>query len=173
MNQERRLDDAAIVEACKVRDPRGFELLVERAYDRVYRVAFSMVYNEEDARDLTQETFTAVLDSIHRFRGESALMSWLVSILRNTYTVWLRRRKRVTPLEFEEDLVAGESRAEEVREHVMGALRKLPERLRTVIVLYHLEDMAYEDIARALECPVGTVRSRLHEARQELKRLLA
>lgn len=165
------MDDAGIVKACKAGDPRGFELLVELTYDRVYRVAFSMVFNEEDARDLTQETFAAALESIRRFRGESALMSWLIAILRNTYTVWVRRRKRVTPLQFEEELAAAE--APEVREHVMAALRKLPERLRTVIVLYHLENMAYEDIARALACPIGTVRSRLHEARQELKRLLA
>jgi RNA polymerase sigma-70 factor (ECF subfamily) len=137
-----------------VADLRGgrreaFDRVVGLHYERLYRLAYSMTGVAEDARDLTQETFLAAVKSMANFRADSKLSTWLIAILRNQYTLYLRG-------------VAA----------ILERLRKLPEDLRTTLVLFYLDGMKYSEIAEAMGCPLGTVRSRLFEARERLKKMM-
>jgi RNA polymerase sigma-70 factor (ECF subfamily) len=163
--------ESALVDACRARRTGGLERLIEENYDRVFRVALTLARHEEDARDLTQQTFLAAIRAIDRFEGQSSLFTWLVAILRNTFAVSVRHRGLTGPLEDEPPPERPADGPD--RDRILAAVARLPERLRTVIVLFHLENLSYDEIAKAVDCPVGTVRSRLHEARGELKRWLS
>src|SRR5439155_1093813 len=127
------------------------------------------------AADLVQETFLAALRSFPNFRGESQLSTWLISILRNQYSLFLRgRRKSPAPLEEEGRRLAAPEPPERVEEGVrlvFERVKELPEDLRTTLALFYVEGFKYAEIARVMECPIGTVRSRLFEARERLKKL--
>ena len=147
------------------RHPGAVEALVRDHYDRVYRLAYVMCGNVEDALDLTQDTFAAALEGLPRFRGESAPMGWLAGILRNRFMMLLRRRRRPPPL-------PPPATATPDLEPVLGEIRSLPEPQRTTLYLFYTEELDYAAIARAMDCPVGTVRSRLHQARATLRKKL-
>jgi len=168
--------EADLVAACKAGRREGFEELVARHYDRILRLAYSMA-GPEAASDLAQETFMAALRSFGGFRGESQLGTWLVSILRNQYFLHLRGQKkwRLAPLEGEADRLPApppDAIDKSVRE-ILERVRELPEELRTALVLFYVDGLKYDEIAQAMECPIGTVRSRLFEARERLKKLMA
>lgn len=138
--------------------------LVEEHYDRVYRYARVMSGNDEDARDLAQETFLEALRGLDRFRGGSSISTWLIAILRNRFLLSLRRLRRVhepRPVSEPPDLP-----------DIGPALDRLSEPVRTTLVMFYYDDMDYASIAQALDCPIGTVRSRLHEGREQLRRIL-
>ena len=109
-----------------------------------------------------------------RFRGDAQLSTWLVSILRNQYSVFLRglRKWKLAPLPDRLPAPEPPSIDRAVRE-ILDRVKDLPEELRTTLVLFHVDGMSYADIARTMECPLGTVRSRLFEARERLKRLVS
>ena len=169
-------DEARLVADLKAGRKEAFDRLVELHYNRLHRLAFTMTGSDEDAADLVQETFLAAMKSAGNFRGDSRLTTWLIAILRNQFTLHLRSRRkwRHAPME-----AAGAVRAPEPQPSVRPAVtailervRLLPEELRTALVLFYLEGMRYAEIAEAMECPVGTVRSRLFEARERLKKML-
>ncbi|MBI4564927.1 MAG: sigma-70 family RNA polymerase sigma factor [Planctomycetes bacterium] len=169
-------DEAKMVSDLRAGRREAFDRLVSLYYDRLHRLAYSMAGCEEDARDLTQETFLAALESIGNFRAEARLSTWLIAILRNQYTLYLRgeRKWRHAPLEAVET-AAAPAPAPPVHPGVVAILerlRKLPEDLRTTLVLFYLDGMKYAEIAEAMNCPIGTVRSRLFEARERLKRMM-
>lgn len=152
---------------------RNGEGLVDAHYERIVRLAQVMSGNSQDAHDLAQDTFLVAIKGQSAFRGESEVSTWLIGILRRLFLKQLRRRR---PLMLDE---AEEVRAPEVAEPVtvppsdLAALvASLPEHLRLVLVMFHYENMDYAAIATALSCPIGTVRSRLHEARARLRRHL-
>lgn len=168
--------EADLIAACKAGRREGFEALVARHYDRILRLAYAMA-GPEAAADLAQETFLAAVQSIGRFRGDSGLGTWLVSILRNQYFLYLRgqKKRRFAPLEGEADRLpspAPDSIEPSVRE-ILDRVKELPEELRTALVLFYVDGLSYEEIAQAMECPVGTVRSRLFAARERLKKLVS
>jgi RNA polymerase sigma-70 factor (ECF subfamily) len=143
----------------------------EAYYDRLFRVAFSLCRDRHAAEDLTQETFTASFKSIETFRGESELFTWLVAILRR---LWLNRRRDRNRVQEVGEIAAPEEDAErrDAREELERAMERLDDESRLVLTLYHVEDMKYEEIAAALQTPIGTVKSRLHEARRKLRSLI-
>jgi RNA polymerase sigma-70 factor, ECF subfamily len=165
--------EAELVAACREGQREAFDELVSRFYDRLYRLAYTMA-GPGAAADLVQETFLAALRSLPNFRGEAQLSTWLISILRNQYSLFLRgRRKAMAPLEDEGRRLAApgpEPVGEGVR-MIFDRVKELPEDLRLTLVLFYVEGLKYAEIARALECPIGTVRSRLFEARERLKKL--
>src|SRR5688500_11448145 len=168
-------NEADLVAACRAGRRDAFDELARRHYDRIHRLAYAMA-GAEGASDLAQETFLAAARAFPPFRGEAKVGTWLVSILRNQYTMWLRGRKRwrLSPLEGESTRLPAtppstlEKGVRESRERV----KDLPEELRTTLVLFYVDGLKYADIAQAMECPIGTVRSRLFEARERLKSLL-
>jgi len=168
--------EAELIEGCRAGRREALDALVSVHYDRIHRLAYSLA-GPEAAADLAQETFLSAVKSFPRFRGDAQLSTWLVAILRNQFSLFLRGLKkwRLAPIGDEGDrLAAPEPRPIErdVRE-ILDRVKDLPEELRTTLVLFHVDGMKYADIARAMECPVGTVRSRLFEARERLKKLVS
>jgi len=165
--------EAELVADCRAGKREAFDELVSRHYDRIFRLAYGLA-GPEAAADLAQETFLAAVRSFANFRGDAALMTWLVAILRNQFSLYLRgQRKRMAPLDSEGDRLAAPPESplgEEVRE-ILDRVRELPEELRTPLVLFYVNGLKYAQIAQAMECPIGTVRSRLFEARDRLRRL--
>ena len=167
--------EAELIDGCRAGRREALDALVLVHYDRIHRLAYSLA-GPEAAADLAQETFLSAVKSFPRFRGDAQLSTWLVAILRNQFSLFLRGLKkwRLAPIGDAGDrLAAPESRPidREVRD-VLDRVKALPEELRTTLVLFHVDGMKYADIARAMECPVGTVRSRLFEARERLKKLV-
>jgi RNA polymerase sigma-70 factor (ECF subfamily) len=149
----------------------AFRALVDRHSRYLYGIAYSLTGNSTDAEDVVQETFIAVINS--KFRGESAVRTWLVQILIRRAAM-LRRSKRrsTTPLERVNDASAMPARGSggsDARLDLAVMLEALSVEHRQVIVLRELEGMSYEAMAIALDVPRGTVESRLHRARNELR----
>lgn len=138
--------------------------IVDEHYDRVYRLARVMSGNDEDAKDLAQETFLEALRGLDRFRGDSSISTWLIAILRRRFLLSLRRRRRHEPRPVAEP-------PRDVPE-IGAALAELLEPVRTTLMMFYYDEMDYASIAQALDCPIGTVRSRLHEGREQLRRIL-
>ena len=166
-----------------------YEAIVQRYARHVYNIAYRMVGNEADARDLSQEAFLRVYRALRRVEPGAPLESWLYRIVSNLYIDLLRKRPRArmesldvpvaTPRgevlrEFPDIVSSPEAILE--REHldsaIQRALETLSVELRLVVVLSDIEGFAYEEIAAILRVPLGTVKSRLHRARQILQQRL-
>jgi len=182
--------DFRLVERCKADDLAAFDEIVDRYKDRLYNYIRRMTGDALDAEDLTQEVFIKVFLGIKRFRNDSSLQTWLYRIATNLCVDRHRKMQR-SPKEtvFLDDLLPDpdESPAElvdwegdpqsfvqrrEIQEAVQEALNRLPLKLKTVATLYDIQGIPYEDIARILEIPIGTVKSRLFNARAKLKNFL-
>ena len=168
-----------------------FESLVEAHYRKVFSIAYRMVQNEQDAADLTQETFLRVHKSLPKLRAEGAQGAWIRRIATNLCLDYLRKRK-VTPPTFSIDARNNDSSdtpqtweiadptneperlltSKDRRETLLKAVSSLPDEYRLVIQLHHLEDLRIDDIADMLGVPAGTIKSRLSRARKELYRKL-
>lgn len=183
--------DAVLVLRCQEDDYEAFDEIVARYKDGIYNYIWRMISNREDVEDLAQEVFVRAFAAIKSFRSESNLHTWLYRIAMNLCVDKYRRdgleKRLITPLE-REQLDGGQTASPDVPDgtydpqrvcervelqvEVQKALSKLPEKLRAAILLYDLEGMSYEEIAEALGCPVGTVKSRLFNARMQLRDLL-
>lgn len=185
--------DAALVARCKGNDLTAFDEIVNRYQHRIYRYVKRLVDNETDAEDITQEVFLKALNSLHDFREESSLQTWLFRIATNLCRDLLRRRQRekgwLRLWRFSDPDDGGEG--EEVRElpdyrHeperlllrnelsaiLHEAILQLPVAMRQTLVLHDLESLSYEEVAQVLCIPVGTVKSRLFHARARLRNAL-
>jgi RNA polymerase sigma-70 factor (ECF subfamily) len=169
-------DDAELLRRIGHGDQAAFGQLVDRHGAYLYGVARALVQSADDADDLVQETFVGVLGS--KFRGESQVRTWLVRILINRAAM-LRRSKARRGGEAKEVAGGGESLASTdppiasgvaAKLDLAAMLEMLSEEHRQVIVLRELEGLSYEEMARTLNVPRGTVESRLHRAREELRR---
>jgi RNA polymerase sigma-70 factor (ECF subfamily) len=171
-------DPPGLLDGLRRGDGRAFEELVIRYQHRVFGVAFRMLGNAAEAEDVAQEAFLRAYRGIAEFRGDSALATWLYAIVSrlalNRLGAGERRviRQGEEALAFVADGQSGPAAAAEQSE-LQGALHRaiaeLPDERRAAIVLRDIEGLSYEEIARALELPVGTVRSRIHRARMDLK----
>lgn len=160
-------------------DQDAFGELVRRHERRAYALAMRMTAREEDARDAAQDAFIAVLRHAGSFRGDARFSTWFHRIVVNACYDVLRRRDRA-PLSLVEDAVpdVADPRALERTDEVEfsidleEALQQVPEEHRAVLLLHDVHDLPYEEIARVLEVPIGTVKSRLHRGRAALGRAL-
>lgn len=151
-----------------------FFALLQPEQGKLYRTAWAILGNEADARDALQEAVIRAYRAFRQLRGgPAAFPAWMRRILVNQATQILRRRAKVIPVERPEDL-SPESVVDGIPEEsqVWDAVRRLDERYRAVVVLRFLNDMSLEDIAQALDIPVGTVKSRLHVAMKRLREML-
>jgi RNA polymerase sigma-70 factor (ECF subfamily) len=180
-------DDGALVERVRGGDVAAFEPLVEKYRQRVYRLAYNVLRNQEDAWDVAQEAFIKAYKALPSFRGQSAFYTWLFRIVMNVAHDKARQRgaagrafgtERVTEEEWErtmpdpgEEPDAAAARAEQ-RARITRALDTLPEHHRAIIMLSDLEGLSYREIADVLSIPMGTVMSRLHNARKRLREAL-
>ncbi|HXH84314.1 MAG TPA: sigma-70 family RNA polymerase sigma factor, partial [Candidatus Tectomicrobia bacterium] len=182
------VDDAALIERCRNGDLSAFEPLVEKYRHRVWRLAYNVLRDREEAWDVAQEAFIRAYQALPSFRGQSQFYTWLYRIVVNLATDRGRSRaaqgrafgtERVPEEDWERVLVEPEGAETESpdaraarmqdRERILAALATLPEHHRTIIVLGDLEGLSYREIAETLDIPMGTVMSRLHNARKRLR----
>lgn len=173
------LDDGQIIEQVLAGDKQAFRFLVLRYQSQVFAMLMRQIAERDLAEELTQETFLRAYRELKSFRGEAKFSSWLIRIalnLSNSYfsSKRFKQRKQTESLEMENDRTTNEtphSRAErhEMLKRFRASLELISPKLREVMVLCGLEDRSYEEAAQILEIPVGTVRSRLNQARLEVK----
>ena len=182
--------DRQLVERAQRGDKRAFELLVEKYQRKLGRLLSRFIRDPAEVEDVTQEAFIKAYRALPNFRGDSAFYTWLYRIAINTAKNAVVSRDR-SPIEYnidrndateesydmqgrmkDSETPEGLVLTDEIRSTVNAAIEALPEDLRTAIVLRELDGLSYEDIAAAMDCPVGTVRSRIFRAREAIDRRL-
>ena len=178
--------DSQLIELVNEGHTNAFSALVLRYRDRVFSVVYNMTSNREDANDVTQDVFVKAFQNIHRFQQKSTFFTWLYRIAVNTAISFIKknRNRQFFSLEnFEEEGISGKlaeilssrkhSRRElmlnDLQEKLNEALQKLSVKHRTTVVLFEIEGLSHKDIGEILNCSEGTVRSRLHYAKNELQ----
>jgi len=184
-----KADDQRLVDRVQRGDKQAFDVLVLKYQHKIVKLVMRYVRDPAEALDVSQEAFIKAYRALPKFRGDSAFYTWLYRIAINTAKNHLVAMKR-RPVDFEVDLQDPESyeinarlqdgdtpdriaQREELRETVEDAIAALPEELRIAIVLREIEGMTYEEISRAMDCPVGTVRSRIFRAREAIDSRIA
>lgn len=176
--------DAQLVKRVQKGDKGAFDVLVLKYQHKIVNLVLRYVRDPDLALDIAQEAFLKAYRALPRFRGDSAFYTWLYRIAVNTAKNHLAAQRR-RPLDVELDLQDSEqydlhaklketdtpegvTMSQELNETVQRAIAGLPEDLRTAIILREIEGMSYEEIAQTMECPVGTVRSRIFRARDAI-----
>ena len=182
-------DDRSLVQAAREGDMVAYEELVARHRDKIYARAYSMMRNEDDAIDLSQEAWVKGWQRLKQFQGESSFATWMTRIVINLCLDQLRRQKRhrAESIEMLDEESGGVERQMpavvvnpterlergELRQRIDKALGQLSETHRTALVMCEFEEMEYKEIAKAMNCSIGTVMSRLFYARRKMAALLA
>lgn len=190
-----RSADRDLVERCRNRDGAAFNEVVDRYKTKVYNYLLRMMGNAADAEDLTQEVFVRLFTSLDSFRSQASLNTWLFRIAGNLCIDHFRRAKKHRAIAFSldephdaESAESGSRQAYEVpdmtyephrvaesaetAQQIQQALGQLPEKLRAVLILHDIEGLPYDEIAQIAGCPLGTVKSRLFNARLQLRQRL-
>ena len=182
--------DKILVSRLKSGDDSAFDELVSRYASKAYQISFGLLNNSSDAEEVVQDAFMKVYANIEKFRGDSSFSTWFYRIVtnlsRNKYH-WHRRRGRDENISLSNDsyddnsvqmdMEIPDSNFEpdrlleriETETTLLNAIKKLPEKLREVILLRHIEEMSYSEMAELLGCELGTIKSRLARAREALK----
>jgi RNA polymerase sigma-70 factor (ECF subfamily) len=180
------VNDQTLIAACLEGRTDAFGTLVRKYQDRLFRTMIALVGSREDAQDVVQDTFVRAFQNLGSYRSGAAFYTWLYRIAVNAAFSRSRRRRPKLSVDHHREQTGADpadvregsnpqenlERRERVRQ-VHDALARLSEEHRTVLVLKELEGYRYEEIAAILKCPVGTVRSRLHRARAELREILS
>ncbi|MEM7673473.1 MAG: sigma-70 family RNA polymerase sigma factor [Verrucomicrobiota bacterium] len=181
--------DSALVSRVQEGDVSAFDILVARHRERLFSIIYNLTSNREDASDLTQDAFIKAFRSIQRFKGKSSFYTWLYRIAINTTYTYLKRNRlrRFFSLENAQDEMSNSEIVEtltaksktdkptmiaELQEKLNDAMQTLSLNHRAVVTLFEIEGMSHSEIAEVMNCSVGTVRSRLHYAKQELQSVL-
>jgi len=182
------ITDKQLVERVQRGDRKAFDLLVLKYQQRIVNLVSRFVRNQADALDVTQDAFIKAYRALPNFRGESAFYTWMYRIAVNTAKNYLAVQSR-RPMGMEQDISEIEQfegdnalkeyatpenllLRDEIQETVINAIEELPEDLRVAITLREVEGLSYEDIAVAMDCPIGTVRSRIFRAREAIDKQL-
>lgn len=169
-NGRRDESDTALIARCQAGEREAFSLLLHRYRDRVVNLAYQLMNKREDAEDVAQDAFTQAFTSIKSFRGESQFFTWIYRI---TVNLCLQRRRRQRPEESTDEYEL--STTQRVEDQVVTkmlverTLSRMSEPLRVALVLRDMQDLSYEEVAGVLNIPIGTVRSRLNEARRQFR----
>lgn len=174
-------NERTLVQRIQAGDRRAFEELLDTYEARVYRLALRFTGNVSDAEDVTQEIFLGIYRGLANFRGDSRLNTWIYRVAMN-HCLEFRRKRRLETLPYDEELTLISSdwredpvqsaNKQELSERVEAALNSLSPQHRDVIVLHELQGLTYQEVASALDVPVGTVKSRLSNAFRRLRDLL-
>jgi RNA polymerase sigma-70 factor (ECF subfamily) len=184
--QQEADSDLEVVRRVQAGDVAAFDLLMVKYRERIYSVIYNLCANREDAADLTQGTFIKTFQSINRFQGQSSFFTWLYRIGVNATLTHLRKNRLRTFFSFERiteednsseiiDALTDKTGADretfvkELQEKLNEALQKLSINHRTVVTLFEIDGLSHDEIAEIMGCSVGTVRSRLHYAKQLLQ----
>lgn len=188
-NPERQQEadaDRALVQEVQAGNVAAFNRLIVKYRERLYSVIYNMTGNREDSADLAQDTFIKAFQSIHRFQGHATFFTWLYRIAVNSTVTHLRKNRLRTFFSLEKVTEEGKNSeivsaltdkngierdafVKELQEKLNDALQKLSINHRTVITLFEIDGLSHAEIAEVMDCSVGTVRSRLHYAKQLLQ----
>src|SRR3954467_3195560 len=188
--QKNNETDLSLVKRAQDQDPSAYDELIRRYQQRIYATVYHMTSNHEDANDLTQETFIKGYRALKGFKGDSSFYTWVYRIAVNKTINFLKTRKNKTQMslndvdyqaEHDPDLVALVSdktprrdlNLAELQEKLNEGLQKLSEHHRMVVTLHDVQGLSHEEIGKIMNCNVGTVRSRLFYARQQLQAYLS
>ncbi|HKO66166.1 MAG TPA: RNA polymerase sigma factor RpoE [Burkholderiaceae bacterium] len=177
--------DQQLVERVQRGDKAAFDLLVVKYQRKIFRLLSRLIRDSAEIEDVAQEAFVKAYRALPNFRGESAFYTWLYRIAINTAKNYLVSQGRRAPTSTQSDVEDAETFddgdhlrdlntpdsmlvTKQVGEAVNRAIDQLPEDLRTAIVLRELEGLSYEEIAESMQCPIGTVRSRIFRAREAI-----
>lgn len=180
--------DAELVKRVQAGDSAAFDILVQKYQHKVVNLVGRFVSDQAECYDITQEAFIKAYRAIGNFRGDSQFYTWLYRIAANTAKNFLASRARKSPgytVDIEDaENFEGESGlkeyanpenlllTEEIKKTVFAAIEALPEDLRSAITLREIEGLSYEEIAEVMDCPIGTVRSRIFRAREVIDKEL-
>jgi RNA polymerase sigma factor (sigma-70 family) len=184
------VEEKALVKWAQAGDLEAYDELVRRYQERIYSTVYHMTANHEDANDLAQEAFIKAFQAIKSFKGGSSFYTWVYRIAINKTINFLKQRRNKNQMslddldfnaEHDPDLIAlisertprREINLAELQEKLNEALQKLSEPHRLVVVLHDVQGLSHDEIAETMDCNVGTVRSRLFYARQQLQGYLA
>lgn len=182
-------DEMALVRRAQHGELSAYDELVQRYQERIYATIYHMTSNHEDANDLAQETFIKAFQALKSFKGGSSFYTWVYRIAVNKTINFLKQRKNRAQMslndvdfnaEHDPDLVAlisektprREAGIAELQEKLNEAMQKLSEHHRLVVTLHDVQGLSHEEIAKIMDCNIGTVRSRLFYARQQLQAYL-
>jgi RNA polymerase sigma-70 factor (ECF subfamily) len=186
----REISDFELVQRSAKGDESAFEELVRKYQQKVYAIAYGISHSRQDALDISQEVFIKIYKKLKDFRGASSFYTWLYRITTNLSIDFQRRKKKVTKVDFDERIFeeptpearTGEEtkfdpsrilESKEIHGAILKAIEMLPEDQKTTIVLRELENLSYREIAKAMNCSIGTVMSRLHYGRRKLQEMLS
>jgi RNA polymerase sigma-70 factor (ECF subfamily) len=181
--------DTNLVREAQAGAPEAYSELVRRYQDRIYTIVAGMVADREDALDLTQETFVKAYMALDRFRQEAGFYTWLYRIAVHLCIDYSRKRKRYQePLPLDQYLLHDPSLEPEdtspsrnperaainvqLRAAIRSSLQRLSEPFRTAVILHDIEGLSQEEVARIMDCPRGTAKSRIQRGRYQLRTLL-
>lgn len=182
------MSEAELIKKLKSGDREVFNQIVNTHQTKVINIAYGMLSSREDAYDAAQETFLRVFNGIGAFKGGSSISTWIYRICTNVCTDMLRKRQRsgnivsidnddedAPALELVDDSPTPEqaTEANERQQAVRRAISMLSDEYKAVITLYDIEGLSYDEISSVLKCPVGTIKSRLNRARNNLKKILS
>jgi RNA polymerase sigma factor RpoE len=179
-------EESELVRRARTGDLAAYDELVRRYHERVYATVYHMTANHEDANDLTQEAFIKAYQALKSFKGGSSFYTWVYRIAVNKTINFLKQRRNRAQIslndidfnaEHDPDLVAlisdktprREVSLSELQEKLNAAMQKLSEPHRLVVTLHDVQGLSHEEIAEIMDCNIGTVRSRLFYARQQLQ----
>jgi len=182
-------DEKTLIVKCQKGDYDAFEVLIDKYNERAYAVAFGVMGNHHDASDMTQESFIKVYKNIGKFNFRSSFNTWLYRIVKNTCIDELRKKKRKKVVSLDAGIegddgdyfmqvvdekadIQAKLESEETTELVWSALEKLNEKHRSVLVLADIKGYDYLEISRMLDLPLGTVKSRISRARENMAEIL-
>ena len=185
-----RVDDYILIQRSQKGDRSALNILIERHSAKAYQYAFRLTHNGDEASDIVSEAFIRAYNALPNFKGNSSFSTWLYRILTNCFLDLRKKEKnRITYSldgamgqedgHYERQIESLEPGPEEMVERsareqaIQDAVKKLPEYQQAMIVMFHAEMLSYEEIAAALDLPIGTVKSRLNRARQQLGEILA
>jgi RNA polymerase sigma-70 factor (ECF subfamily) len=183
-------DDEELVLRTQRGDLRSYDELVRRYQERIYATIYHMTGNHEDAGDLTQETFIKAYQALKSFKGDSSFYTWVYRIAINKTLNFLKQKRHKTHLSLDDLTFNAEHEPEmvelvsektprrdlslsELQQKLNAAMDKLSKEHKLVVVLHHIQGLSHEEISQILDCNIGTVRSRLFYARQQLQAYLS
>lgn len=165
------VEEATLVRRCLRGDAQAVRQLVDEYQGAVYGLCVRLLAHRQDAEDVTQEVFLRIFRSLRRWDSSRPLKPWIMGIAVNRCRTWLSQRARRPELvDYLQDTVASPAADDSVEllQEIQAALADLRREFREVFVLYHEHGQSYEEIAQALDCPIGTVKTWLHRARLEV-----
>jgi len=184
-----RVDEGWLIKQAQKGDNKAFELLIDEHFKKIYNIAYRLSGNEADASDMTQEVLIKIFRHIGSFSGNSKFSTWVYRVATNTCLDELKKIKRRSTYSLDAELDTGENEVvvqvrdeaptpdiaaeqKELSAAVGKAIKRLSPDHSAVVILRDIQGMSYEEVAKILNCSVGTVKSRLNRGRAQLKKIL-